>query len=89
MKSVILSGQAIQDLSHWSKNNLKLLKKIIELIDDTSQNPFSGLGKPEPLKHEWKGYWSKRITDEHRLVYKVTVRLLSSPLHVFTIQNRK
>ena len=72
MREVCLHTTVLEDLSYWAKTDLKILKKIIELINDTSSNPFSGLGKPEPLKHEWKGYWSKRITDEHRLVYKVT-----------------
>lgn len=45
--------------------------RINRLIEDTRQTPFTGLGKPEPLKHELSGYWSRRITDEHRLVYKI------------------
>lgn len=46
--------------------------KIFELIKDVERNPFSGIGKPEPLKHKFKGLWSRRITKEHRLIYKVT-----------------
>lgn len=72
MREVVLGKQMLEDISYWSKTDLKLLKKIIELVTDTTQNPFGGLGKPEPLKHEWKGYWSKRINDEHRLIYSVT-----------------
>ncbi|MEG3438564.1 Txe/YoeB family addiction module toxin [Pannus brasiliensis CCIBt3594] len=50
----------------------KLYKKIVDLIDDILRHPFSGIGKPEPLKHQLKGYWSRRINEEHRLVYKIT-----------------
>jgi toxin YoeB len=72
MKVIQLDKNVLEDLSYWAKTDLKILKRIVELISDTAQNPFTGLGKPEPLKHEWKGYWSKRITDEHRLIYKVS-----------------
>lgn len=72
MREVILGKQMLADISYWSKNDLKLLRKIVDLIEDTSKNPFSGLGKPEALKHDFKGYWSKRINDEHRLIYAVT-----------------
>jgi toxin YoeB len=72
MRKTIIESSASEDLLFWAKNDLKVLKKIILLIDDTLSNPFSGLGKPEPLKHNLKGYWSKRINDEHRMVYKVT-----------------
>ena len=72
MRKAVFEQTAQEDLFYWAKTDLKILKKIIELVEDTQKSPFSGLGKPEPLKHELKGYWSKRITDEHRLVYKVT-----------------
>lgn len=72
MRKAIFEQTAQEDLFYWAKTDLKILRKVIELIEDTQRTPFSGLGKPEPLKHELKGYWSKRITDEHRLVYKVT-----------------
>lgn len=72
MRKVILESAAQEDLFYWAKVDLKLLRKIIELIEDTQKNPFSGLGKPEALKHELKGFWSKRIDYEHRLVYKIT-----------------
>jgi len=60
-----------EDYNNWQKDDKKIFIKIQKLIKDTIRNPFSGLGKPEPLKGNLKGYWSKRITDEHRLVYKV------------------
>lgn len=55
----------------WERENKKIFKKIQRLISDTLRNPFDGIGKPEPLKNNLSGYWSKRINDEHRLVYKV------------------
>ena len=55
---------------YFKEKNIKVSKKIDNLIKDTLRNPFSGIGKPEPLKNNLTGYWSKRITDEHRLVYK-------------------
>ncbi|HIP17746.1 MAG TPA: Txe/YoeB family addiction module toxin [Sulfurovum sp.] len=55
----------------WQKENKKIFIRIQRLIKETIRDPFSGIGKPEPLKNNLKGYWSKRITDEHRLVYKV------------------
>jgi toxin YoeB len=53
----------------WQETDKKILKRINELLKDTSRNPFSVIGKPEPLKHKYKGFWSRRITDEHRLIY--------------------
>jgi toxin YoeB len=63
--------QAKEDLAWWRKHNPKVLARIEGLIADIRRNPFAGVGKPEPLKHEWQGYWSRRISDEHRLVYRV------------------
>jgi toxin YoeB len=55
----------------WAKNNKKVYDKIIELIKDIKRSPFEGLGKPESLKYNLSGCWSRRITEEHRLVYKI------------------
>jgi toxin YoeB len=63
---------AFDDYSDWTKIDKKLFERIRRLIVETARNPFDGIGKPEPLKRELKGYWSRRITDEHRLVYQVT-----------------
>jgi toxin YoeB len=63
---------ALDDYSEWAKTDKKLFERIRRIITETAKSPFEGLGKPEPLKHELKGYWSRRITDEHRLIYKVT-----------------
>lgn len=72
MRSLIFESDAQEDLFHWAKVDLKILRKIIDLIEDTQSHPFSGKDKPEPLKHDLKGFWSRRITDEHRIVYQVT-----------------
>ena len=62
---------ALEDYQNWSKNDKLIFKKINTLIKEILRTPFTGTGKPEPLKHELSGYWSRRINDEHRLVYKV------------------
>ncbi len=72
MKRVIFESGAFDDFTNWATEDKKLYKKIIRLIKDIQRSPFTGLGKPEPLRHELKGYWSRRINIEHRLVYKVT-----------------
>jgi len=71
MKKIVFEGNAFHDFTEWATIDKKLYKRIIDLIKDITRQPFSGLGKPEPLKHEFKGYWSRRINDVHRLVYKV------------------
>jgi toxin YoeB len=67
----VFSDQAWEDYLYWQANDKKILKRINLLIKDISRNPFEGIGDPEPLKYNWSGYWSRRITLEHRLVYKV------------------
>ena len=59
------------DYLYWQSNDKEKLKRINKLIRDIKRSPFDGLGNPEPLKHNWSGYWSRRIDREHRLVYKV------------------
>jgi len=71
MRKIIFEGSAFQDFSEWATLDKKLYLRIVELIMDILRQPFSGIGKPEPLKHELKGYWSRRINDKHRLVYRV------------------
>jgi toxin YoeB len=69
---LIFSENAWSEYLEWQKTDKRILKRINELIKDTKRNPTSGLGKPEPLKHALSGYWSRRITDEHRMVYRYT-----------------
>lgn len=68
---ILWADDAWEDYLWWRKTNEKVFQRINRLIENIRQTPFAGLGKPEPLKHELSGYWSRRITDEHRLVYKV------------------
>lgn len=66
------SEEAWEDYLYWQETDKKTVKKINELIKDASRTPFEGKGKPEPLKHNLAGFWSRRITSEHRLVYAVS-----------------
>ncbi len=68
---ITFSENAWQDYLYWQKADKRVLKKIIDLIKDIKQEPFEGKGKPEPLKYDLSGYWSRRIDLEHRLVYQV------------------
>jgi toxin YoeB len=63
---------AWEDYLYWQQTDRKTLKRINTLIQDIQRQPFRGLGDPEPLKHNWSGYWSRRIDREHRLVYQVS-----------------
>ena len=72
MTRIIFESSAFDDFTNWAVANKKIHKRIVLLIKDIQRNPFSGLGKPEPLRYELQGYWSRRIDSEHRLVYKVT-----------------
>ncbi len=60
-----------EDYLYWQKTDKQKLKRINELIKDIARNPFSGIGNPEPLKFKYAGFWSRRIDDEHRLIYRV------------------
>jgi toxin YoeB len=68
---LIFSEHAWNDYLYWQRTDKKQLKRINSLIQDIQRSPFEGIGKPEPLKHALSGYWSRRINDEHRIVYKV------------------
>ncbi len=70
MKS-IFSDDAWDDYLYWQNNDRKIVERINKLIQEVKREPSSGLGKPEPLKHALSGFWSRRITDEHRMVYRV------------------
>jgi len=72
MKRFVFETEAFDDYNNWAIYDIKTFKKIRELLKDIKRDPFKGLGKPEPLKHELAGCWSRRITDEHRLVYKIS-----------------
>lgn len=70
--NLVFSGQAWEDYVYWQKTDKQLVRRINDLIKEISRKPHTGVGKPEPLKHALSGYWSRRINDEHRIVYRVT-----------------
>ena len=72
IKKFRYSEKAQEDIAYWKKTgNVKVQKKIQEILQSIQENPFQGIGKPEPLKHELSGSWSRRIDREHRIVYRV------------------
>ncbi len=68
--NLTFSPQAWEDYLFWQATDPKTIQRIHQLLKETIRNPYSGIGKPEPLKHALSGYWSRRIDSEHRLVYK-------------------
>ena len=67
--NILFTDKAWGDYQYWVVNDRSMIKRVNRLIDDIRRTPFTGIGKPEALKHQLAGYWSRRITDEHRLVY--------------------
>lgn len=72
MRLISFEKNAFQEYQKWIETDRKLAIKIGEIIKDTLRDPFKGIGKPEALKGDFKGYWSRRINEEHRLIYEVT-----------------
>ena len=70
--NLVFSLEAWEDYQHWAATDGQILKRVNLLIKDTLRHPTEGLGKPEPLRHALAGYWSRRITEEHRFVYRVS-----------------
>ena len=68
---LVFADEAWEDYVDWQKQDNKMLERINKLIAEVKREPFSGIGKPEPLKHALSGYWSRRINDEHRMVYRI------------------
>jgi toxin YoeB len=84
VRSLEFDTAAFEDLAWWIQQDRKKALRIVSLIEDIQREPFTGLGKPEPLKHEFKGCWSRRIDQEHRLVYQVKddkIRILACRYH--------
>ena len=82
--NLVWSDKSWEDYVSWQSTDKKVLKKINSLIKDIKRNPFEGIGKPEPLKYELAGCWSRRITDEHRLVYEIDdgkINIISCKYH--------
>jgi toxin YoeB len=83
-KSLEFDAAALEDLAWWVQQDRRKALRIIRLVQETLVDPFGGIGKPEPLKHELAGCWSKRIDDEHRLIYEVQndkIRILACRFH--------
>jgi len=72
MRKIALLPRGFDEFNQWAIDDKKIYAKIVTLIKDIQRDPFSGLGKPEALKYELSGLWSRRITEEHRLVYSIT-----------------
>ncbi len=73
-----------EDYLYWQSTDKKILKRINQLLKDIARHPFGGIGKPEPLKHKYRGLWSRRITDEHRLIYQIKddeIRIVKCRFH--------
>ena len=68
---LVFADETWEDYLYWQKQDRKMIERINKLIRETQREPFGGIGKPEPLKHAFSGFWSRRITDEHRMVYRV------------------
>ena len=84
VRSLEFDRDAFEDLAWWIENDRSKALRIIGLIKDIGREPFSGIGKPEPLKHDLKGCWSRRLDQEHRIVYQVTpekIRILACRYH--------
>ncbi|HIJ57814.1 MAG TPA: Txe/YoeB family addiction module toxin [Deltaproteobacteria bacterium] len=79
---LIFSDHAWEDYLYWQQTDKKILGRINTLIKDIKRNPFEGIGKPEPLKHALSGYWSRRINEEHRIVYKAS----SDSIHIVQLR---
>lgn len=81
------SQDAWEDLQHWIAADEKILQKILNLLKECQRTPFSGTGKPEPLRNELKGWWSRRISQEHRFVYRVSGTDKNQTLEVAACRN--
>ena len=68
---LLFADTAWDDYLYWQQNDRRMVERINKLIKEVQRQPFVGIGKPEPLKHSLAGYWSRRITDEHRMVYRI------------------
>ena len=84
VKSLEFDQNAIEDLSYWVKKDRRKAEKILELVQEVAKTPFIGTGKPEPLRYNLSGCWSRRIDQEHRVVYSVNddkIRIISCRFH--------
>jgi len=80
MREIKFHTQAEKDLDYWQKHNPRYLEKIEQLLEAIQHNPFEGIGKPEPLQYNLQNYWSRRISEEHRIVYQIK----DNAIHIHT-----
>jgi toxin YoeB len=83
-KKLVFVDNGWDDYIYWQFNDKNIAKKIIQLLNDIERNGYDGIGKPEPLKHERQGWWSRRITEEHRVIYRIdgeTIYIASCRYH--------
>ena len=83
-KRLVFDGDSFEDYLYWQTQDRKTLRRINLLIKDIDRNGYSGIGKPEPLKHDYQGYWSRRINNEHRLLYRIednTIHVMACRFH--------
>ncbi len=84
MRDYLFTPFAFEQYNDWQTENRQIFAKLRKLVKETAKTPFEGTGKPEALKYDYAGYWSRRITDEHRLVYKVEnnyIKIISCKFH--------
>ncbi len=83
-RQAVFSTHFLDDLSHWVRTDRKTALRLLRIVGDSLRDPFHGVGKPEPLRGELSGFWSRRLTQEHRVVYEVeegVVRFLQARYH--------
>ncbi len=80
--NLLWTDQAWEDYLYWQNTDKDILRKVNDLVKDVKRDPFKGLGKPEPLKVTLKGWWSRRITGEHRLIYRVVEKGSSQQIEI-------
>ena len=84
MRDYLFTAVAFEQYNNWQTENKQVFNKLKKLIKESARTPFEGTGKPEALKHDYAGYWSRRITDEHRLVYRVEatfIKIIACKFH--------
>ncbi len=82
--NLLFTEESWEEYLFWQRKDKNILKRVNRLVKDIQRHPFQGIGKPEPLRYQFHGCWSRRITDEHRLVYEITedtVRIISCKYH--------
>jgi toxin YoeB len=89
VRKIVFHKEAFESLIEWSDREPKMVRRIFEIIKSIDTDPFRGIGKPEPLKHDLKGFWSRRITDKDRLVYKVTDDSITIIACMYHYDNKK